>query len=118
MIIVISMLLLTIIIFIAQYIFCDIMLYCKSVWSSGTLSGMQPIDPNKVTTFLNALNQGTDPANPLWIEVSGTSALIKMDIEDAGKITFNGNSGFPVKAFINTQTGELKLFNARRFSRS
>lgn len=74
---------------------------------------MKPIDQSKVEAFLNALNQ----ENPgLWIEMSGVNALTRIEPNDSSVI-FYPNSGFPVKGFINTQTGEIKLITARRFSR-
>lgn len=79
---------------------------------------MNPVDPEKVTAFLAGWNAGRPADNPLWKEVEGTSALIKMEVPENGPVVFHPNEGFPIKAFLNTETGEVRTFNARRFSRS
>lgn len=75
---------------------------------------MNPIDQNKVNIFLAALNQSTPNR---WVEIQGTNALVRLDISEDRIATFQGNSGFPVKGFIDTVTGEIKLITARRFTR-
>lgn len=76
---------------------------------------MKPQDRAKIDALLAELNTGRE-TNPLWKEVVDVGVLIKIEIpENGGDIKFFGNSGFPVKAFINIETGELKLYTARRF---
>lgn len=83
-------------------------------------SSMPPINPRKVAAFLATLNGvgGILPAAaPQWVEVQGTNALMKMDINPVnGTVIYNPGIGFPVKGFINLQTGEIKLYNARIFT--
>lgn len=76
---------------------------------------MKPIDPLKVIKYLAILNEGREAANPLWIEAQGLNALVRLDV-DATHITFFPTEGFPVKIFLNTETDEMKLINARKFS--
>lgn len=79
---------------------------------------MNPIDQNLVDQFLAAWNAGRPPNNPLWIETQGTYALMKMDINsDGSPPVFQNNSGFPLKVFKNTETQELRSFDARRFAK-
>ena len=73
---------------------------------------MPAIDPIKVAAKLaelNALNQGT------WIEGAGLHAVTQFESIDNG-VKFNPYVGFPLKIFVNLQTGEVKTYSARAFS--
>ena len=50
----------------------------------------------------------------VWQEFMGYSALTKFDYNN-GAPTFNPSSGVPVKAFLNTRTGEIRIFLASIF---
>ncbi len=78
---------------------------------------MPPIDPAKVTAFLAAWNAGRPSASPLWVEVQGINALMSMTVDEQGKVTYYPSVGFPVMVFMNTENKEIKLIDARRFSR-
>lgn len=73
---------------------------------------MPPLIQAKIDTFLIALNAG-HPG--LWVELPGTHALMKVQVGDTG-VFYPPNIGFVVKGFLNTQTGEVKTFNARIFT--
>lgn len=79
---------------------------------------LRPTDNNKIIQFLAALNHGRAAENPLWIEITGLKILPRLEVDDIGKITVTPTAGFPVKAFLNKETGEVKMFTARRFGRS
>lgn len=49
-----------------------------------------------------------------WIQLIGFNALTIASYEVTG-IIYNPSVGTPVKAFINTQTGEIKVYDARFF---
>lgn len=74
----------------------------------------KPVNPIKITNFLISLNKELN--TPVWVEIQGTNALVKMDIDNTGKVTFNSNSGFPIKGFLNTETGEIRIFSERIFT--
>lgn len=73
-------------------------------------------DPQKITEKINELNHlGVG----VWIAVDGASALtgVSGDFVPRTNVVFNPNTGYPVKAFINTSNGEIKLFAAILFER-
>lgn len=76
---------------------------------------MPPIDPTKVQQKLNELNAAGNPGAPNWIVSEGLKAVTSMSLEGE-KITFNPNAGIPLKVFVNITSGEVKLFDARKFS--
>jgi hypothetical protein len=76
---------------------------------------MAPLDQNKINAFLATWNEGRPANNPLWKEVPGTYAPIGMNIASNSAVTFNPNFGYPMKMFINAETQEIKMFDARRF---
>lgn len=68
-------------------------------------------DKDKVNDILKILNKGD--IETIWAPVDGLSSLMRVDIKmEGGKKSadFSLNSGVPVKAFLNTQTGEMKFF--------
>lgn len=76
---------------------------------------MNPIDPAKVLAKVNELNTEGNEGAPNWIAAEGLRALILMSIND-GKTAFDATQGVPLKIFANTQTGEIKIFDARAFT--
>lgn len=82
----------------------------------GILKTMPPINQTKINSFLSKWNEGRNVDDPLWIEITGTNALVQMDINHSTSITFHANRGFPLKGFINTETQEIRIFDARRFT--
>ena len=78
---------------------------------------MLPIDQNKINQFLATWNTGRPAGQPLWKEIPGTFATVGMVIEPDNKpVTFQPNYGYPLKMFINSETSEVKIFDARRFT--
>ena len=81
---------------------------------------MPPIDQTMVNEFLATLNADqTVPAGtpPVWIELEGGNVLTKYDLNASGQVVFQANAGYLVKGFLNTRTGEVKLFSVQRFVR-
>jgi len=75
---------------------------------------MQPQEnPQAVTNWILWLNR-TFPPGP-WIALQGFSGITRFDYDIKGNSVFNPNLGFPVKAFWNQSTGEIKVFDARKF---
>lgn len=51
-----------------------------------------------------------------WIVAPGEHALTKVELPDNKPPTFYGNEGIPIKIFMRTDTGEIKLFPITRFT--
>lgn len=72
-------------------------------------------DLQKIQNKINELNGfgGT------WIAADGTNALIKVqgDFRTNANVVFMPASGIPVKVFLNTLNGEIKMFPAILFER-
>lgn len=67
---------------------------------------------SKIDEVLKKLNSGTIRGE--WIAVPGNHALTIVDFN--GKdANFNPGSGMPLKAFINVNTGEVKIYHASVF---
>lgn len=49
---------------------------------------------------------------PLWVEIKRPHALTSVEIDDEGNVKFFPEVGFIVKAMVNVDTGEMKLFPA------
>ncbi len=64
----------------------------------------------QIIESLNALTPGQ-----IWIALDGTQALTTVVNNGSGNISFNPASGIIVKAFLNQNTGEIKLFPAKIF---
>ncbi len=56
----------------------------------------------------------TYPPGP-WLPINGFTSTITTVPNADDTATFNINSGYIMKSFINTSTGEIKSFDARRF---
>ena len=74
---------------------------------------MHPIDPAKVAKFLALWNK----EKIVWMELLGTHALMEMSIGTDNSITFQNARGYPIKAFRNMETGEVRMFDARIFAK-
>ena len=66
-----------------------------------------------ITNWQEWLNR-TYPPGP-WLPVSGFTSTITTTPAPNDTASFNLNSGYVMKSFINTSTGEIKSFDARRF---
>jgi hypothetical protein len=76
---------------------------------------MPPINPKMVQEKLTELNSLGHPGAPYWISPDGLNALTTMT-NDGGVATFNPSNGIPLKIFVNTLSGEIKIFDARAFT--
>lgn len=56
----------------------------------------------------------TYPPGP-WIPIDGFSTITNLAFDINGGAVFNPNSGYPLKGFVNASTGEVKIFDARKF---
>ena len=61
---------------------------------------------NEIIGYLNGLKVGT------WVLTEDYYALTTVKIEDAN-IVFNPSNGAILKAFLNTDTGELRIYLAK-----
>jgi hypothetical protein len=50
-----------------------------------------------------------------WIALSNTTALTRVDISDPKNPSFSPASGYPVLGFVNTTTGEVRIFSVQMF---
>lgn len=71
------------------------------------------INQQAITNWQNWLNQAYPPAT--WFPCDGFTATMTVILGDNHSITFQGNSGYILKSFVNTSTGEIKSFDARKF---
>jgi hypothetical protein len=70
-------------------------------------------DPVKVNNQVGLLNRLTP--GQTWVPLIGFNALTTCYFSTTGQLMFNPNYGFPVKAFLNQVTGEVRMFNAKLF---
>lgn len=61
------------------------------------------IDPVKLAAKLSELGPG-------WIFADGLHALTKVQFENGPDPVFYPSSGIPIKVFMNTDTGEIRMF--------
>lgn len=66
---------------------------------------------------LESANGDAASVQPVWQYYTGYHALTKFDF-NSGKPIFTPSSGVPVKAFLNTRTGEIRVFSANIFEDS
>ena len=66
-----------------------------------------------IIDWQNWLNQ-VYPPGP-WVAIEGFTSTITTIPTTSDTVTFNVNSGYVMKSFINTANGEIKSFDARRF---
>lgn len=50
----------------------------------------------------------------LWQPIDGYMAITGFEYKN-GMAIFNANKGFPVKSFLNSQTGEVRMYAASLF---
>lgn len=75
--------------------------------------GME-IDSDKVQAQLNRLNRGL--ARPVWeVSTSQFYALTTVTFKPDGSASFNPAQGHVGLAFINSSTGEIKIFHLNAF---
>lgn len=67
------------------------------------------LQPDKIATKLRELN-----LNGTWNEVSGLFAVTQVEAK-LDSVAFNPGTGVVVKLFVNTRTGEMKMFPANLF---
>jgi hypothetical protein len=70
-------------------------------------------NPHKVQSKLDELN--SEEFSTPWVEIKGFVSMTGVDYPDTGGIKFDSKRGYPVKAFLNKDTGEVKLFTAKIF---
>lgn len=75
---------------------------------------MPPISQKLVDDFLRDWNVGLT-GTQRWIELTGAHVLLEMKFLAEDKVKFDLDNGYPLKAFRNIGTGEVKIFDARRF---
>jgi len=75
---------------------------------------MPPINLQLVQNKVTELNATGMPGAPNWIATDGLRTLTGMNVENE-VITFTPNNGIPLKVFVNTESGEIKIFDARKF---
>lgn len=68
-----------------------------------------------IENFVRWLNLNKETAPGPWVPVQGFNAITKFEFGPSGSFVFTPIVGFPVKAFLNTQTGEVKMYDARNF---
>lgn len=66
-------------------------------------------DQDKINKILKSLNKGKLDGD--WIEAKGNHALTVVEF-DGKNANFMPGAGIPLKAFINTKTGEIKSYHA------
>ncbi len=70
-------------------------------------------NPEVVNNFIQWLNRTYSPGP--WVALQGFTALTVAVPGSNNTATFNPSSGFLLKSFRNTSTGEIKSFEAHRF---
>jgi hypothetical protein len=75
---------------------------------------MPPVKPEKIKEFLDEWNKGL--SKPIWEQTQGTYAMMQMNLGVNNVVNFNPNFGYPVVAFLNKDTKEIRIFDARRFT--
>ena len=85
--------------------------FIKRVFGGIIYSIMNKEDPVKVQNYINWLSKQT-PGHT-WVALNGLNALTTSSYNVLGALTFNGNIGTPIKAFLNQNTGEIRIIDAR-----
>ena len=68
----------------------------------------------KVQRIVNELNKGL-PSRP-WVAVPGFNVMTAISFHNGGASpTFDANTGYPVKVFVNNLTGEVKTYSVYMF---
>jgi hypothetical protein len=69
-------------------------------------------DNRAVINWQNWLNNNYGQG---WMPISGFMAIIGTVPQVNNTANYNPNYGYPLKCFVNSQTGEVKCFDARKF---
>lgn len=72
-------------------------------------------NPTKVSKKVQQLNRISPSGQKSWEALDGWNALTTVSFNGKNP-TFNPSFGYPVKAFVNTTTGEVKVFAADLFT--
>lgn len=72
--------------------------------------------PSKVQAKVIALNKVAPTGQKKWAALDGFNALTTVNFTVTGQANFNPGHGYPVKAFVNNVTGEIKLYSAYLFT--
>lgn len=70
-------------------------------------------NPTAVKNWQDWLNR-TYPPGP-WLPITGFTSTMTTYPGSNDTATFNPHNGYVMKAFLNTSTGEVKTFDAKRF---
>jgi hypothetical protein len=70
------------------------------------------INQQSIINWQNWLNENHGPG---WIPADGFFTTTGLTFKFDASPVFNPNAGYPLKLFVNTRTGEVKMFDARRF---
>lgn len=54
------------------------------------------------------------PTGP-WVPIDGFYTMTSLSFDANSNPVFNGNAGYPLKGFLSSSTGEVKIFDARKF---
>jgi len=68
-------------------------------------------DTKRIEKLLKAIKSETKSDD--WAPIDGLVALTNADVKDVNgqrSADFNPGKGIPVKAFMNTKTGEIKIY--------
>lgn len=79
---------------------------------------VMPFRPNQqaINNWIVWLNRAYPVQNGQWVAIDGFNTATGIDYNTmTGQPVFNGNRGYPLKGFVNTASGEVKWFDARRF---
>lgn len=71
------------------------------------------VNQQNILNWQNWLN--THHGGPGWVPVDGFFTATNLSFKLDSTPVFNPNAGYPLKLFVNTRTGEVKMFDARRF---
>lgn len=71
------------------------------------------INNQAVLNWQQWLNK-TYPPGP-WIPTDSFFSAMTLTFDVNGNATFANTSGYPMKGFVNTATGEVRWFDARKF---
>jgi len=74
------------------------------------------VNQQAITNWQAWLNKHYPVQGGQWLAIDGFNTATGIDYNAlTGIPIFNGNRGYPLKGFVNTGSGEVKWFDARRF---
>ena len=65
------------------------------------------LDPKKIESYLRTLNKGLK--DKPWTPLPNNYAIVKIDIRADETSVFHPDTGLPLKAFVNVNTGEIRV---------